>query len=223
MNNAVHLVLLPGLGTDHRLLAPQRRAFPDLQVPAWIQPKSRESLPDYAARLAGQVAVPPGKRLVIGGVSFGGMLALEMARHLRPAMVLLIASCRGPESLRPILRLGRWLLPPATYRAWIAAQWLAGPVMRLRLQTPRPHREALLEMFKQSDPRFMHWTVRAILGWRPTPLEDIPIRHIHGRRDPLIPIGRVQADEIIPRGRHVINLTHAEEVNAFIRRAVQEL
>jgi pimeloyl-ACP methyl ester carboxylesterase len=151
------------------------------------------------------------------------MLALEMVRHLQPAMVLLIASCRGPEGLRPILRLGRWLLPPATYRAWRVAQWLSGPVMRLRLQTPRPHRAALLEMFKQSDPRFMHWTVRAILNWRPTPLEGVPVRHIHGRRDPLIPIGRVRADEIIPQGRHVINLTHAEEVNAFIRRAIDSI
>ena len=52
MNQAFQLVLLPGLGADHRLLEPQRQAFPQLVVPAWIPPQKNESLPEYAARMA---------------------------------------------------------------------------------------------------------------------------------------------------------------------------
>ena len=52
MNTHFQLILLPGLGADHRLLEPQREEFPQLVVPAWIPPRAKESLPDYAARMA---------------------------------------------------------------------------------------------------------------------------------------------------------------------------
>ena len=47
----------------------------------------------------------------------------------------------------------------------------------------------------------------------------VRVFQIHGGRDPLIPARRVEADEIIPDGGHLINVTHAREVNAFIRTA----
>ena len=88
------LILLPGLGADHRLLEPQRAAFPQLVVPPWIPPRKRESLPQYAARMAETVTPSRDVPLILGGVSFGGMLAYEMARYLKPDAVVLIASCR---------------------------------------------------------------------------------------------------------------------------------
>ena len=39
------------------------------------------------------------------------MLAYEMARHLKPDAVVLIASCRTRHGLRPLYRAGRRLLP----------------------------------------------------------------------------------------------------------------
>ncbi|MFZ1934503.1 MAG: thioesterase domain-containing protein, partial [Thermoguttaceae bacterium] len=84
MNSTLQLILLPGLGADHRLLEPQRAAFPQLIVPPWIPPRKHESLPQYAERMAQTVAPPHDVPLVLGGVSFGGMLAYEMARWLKP-------------------------------------------------------------------------------------------------------------------------------------------
>ena len=72
-------------------------------------------------------------------------------------------------------------------------------------------------MFKDADSRFMHWILQAILRWQPTPLDGIPVFHIHGGRDPLDSSARrVKADVVIPNGGHLINVTHADEVNAFI-------
>ena len=36
----MRLVLIPGLGADERLFDAQRKAFPELHVPAWIAPES---------------------------------------------------------------------------------------------------------------------------------------------------------------------------------------
>ena len=76
-------------------------------------------------------------------------------------------------------------------------------------------------MFKESDSRFMHWALQAILRWEPAPLEGVHVFQIHGRRDRLIPASRVEADELIPDGGHLINVTHAREVNRFIRSTLE--
>ena len=217
MTSAFQLILLPGLGADHRLFEPQRRAFPQLIVPPWLPPRRKESLPDYAARMVDTVAPSRDAPLVLGGVSFGGMLAYEMARHLKPDAVVLIASCRTRRGIRPIYRLGGKFLPLLPTAAWNVPKLLAAPAMRLRSRLPADHRELVVEMFREVDSRFMHWVLSAILGWRPTSPKGIPVRQIHGRRDLLIPARRVEADEYVPGGGHMINITHAGEVNSFLR------
>ena len=76
-------------------------------------------------------------------------------------------------------------------------------------------------MFQESDPRLTCWSIGAILGWQPTSPPDVPVFHIHGRRDRMILTARVAADVFIPDGGHLINLTHAAEVNSFIRKVLE--
>jgi pimeloyl-ACP methyl ester carboxylesterase len=191
-------------------------------VPAWIPPIKNESLPKYAARMAEAITPSPDAPLILGGVSLGGMLAYEMARHLKPDAVVLIASCRTRQALRPIFRASRLPLPLIPIQAWSIAKMLSGPVVRIRLGVPPKQKELAIRMFKEMDSRFMHWALQAILRWQPTPLAGIRVLQIHGGRDPLIPARRVNADVIIPEGGHLINVSHAREVNAFVRQASEQ-
>ena len=50
---------------------------------------------------------------------------------------------------------------------------------------------------------------------------EVPIFQIHGRHDHVIPVDRVDADQIIPNGGHLISLTHPTEVNDFLGCAVK--
>ena len=216
MNPAFQLILFPGLGADHRLFEQQRQAFPQLVVPPWIPPHKKESLPNYAARLAETIRPSRDVPLVLGGVSFGGMIAYELARHVKPDALVLIATCRTRRGLRPWYRAARWLLPLMPVQAWEVAKLLSGPVVNLRISVPKARKDLAVQMFKDVDSSFMHWTLQAILNWQPTPLEGIRPLHIHGARDRVLPLRGVQPDEIIPDGGHLINMTHAERVNRFI-------
>lgn len=80
MNSTI--VLLPGLGADQRLFHPQQAAIPNLVIPSWPAPQPQDSLPTFAARLTD--AIPRHESLYLGGSSFGGMVALELAARLRP-------------------------------------------------------------------------------------------------------------------------------------------
>ena len=91
----LNVVFLPGLGADGRLFTSQREVFPDLLTPPWPPPAPDESLPGYAVRLAG--TLPLARPLVLGGCSFGGMVACEMARILKPDALVLMGSVSRPQ------------------------------------------------------------------------------------------------------------------------------
>ena len=130
---------------------------------------------------------------------------------------------RVAESAKVFTRVafpGSSLLPLAPAWAWIASKPFAGPALRIFTGLSASHRELLATMFEQMDSHFMQWVVQAIMRWNPTPLEGIPVFHIHGADDFIIPARKVEADVLIPGGGHMINLSHADDVNAFLRRAL---
>jgi pimeloyl-ACP methyl ester carboxylesterase len=214
----LQLVLLPGLGADCRQWQPQQHAFPGLVVPSWIPPLREDTLPSYAKRLA--ESLPAARSMVLGGSSFGGMVALELARFLSPKAVLLIGSCRSNESLNPVVLFLRPLLRHLP-------RWgirICQPIAPLGVQTFRrlspEFRRLSVKMFQDADPEFMRWAIGAILGWAPTPLTDVPVFHIHGKRDRMIRASKVAADVTLPDAGHLLNLTHPVQVNDFISKAL---
>lgn len=213
------LVLLPGLGTTEGLFAPQRRAFPALEVPPWLEPERAETVPAYGRRMAATLG-PAGSDLVLGGVSFGGMVALEMARHVPARAVVLIASATTGRALTRVAhglaRVGRPLparaLPPPR-PLWPVVAWAFGA-------RTAEDRALVYELIRTSRPGFAKWGLGALLDWDPGGQQPCPVRRIHGLEDRLIGAARVPADMVIPGAGHLINVTHAADVNAFIRAAL---
>src|SRR6185369_180187 len=162
----VRLVMLPGLGADARLFEPLRATFPQLEVPAYISPKRREPLADYAARLA--ATIPPNapddhRPLYLGGSSFGGMVAQELVRYLKPRALFLIGSCQSYRGialrLRTLYRF-RWLTPRLFMRIAVARTPLA---MRMFGAKSRAQRKLLLQMLRETDIVLLHWGIRAAM------------------------------------------------------------
>ncbi len=219
--NRFRLELLPGLGADCRQWAPQELAFPGLLVPRWIPPLRGDTLPTYAARLA--ETVPRQKPLVLGGSSFGGMLACEMARHLQPRALILVGSCRSPKSLNR----GVLLLRPILCRIPCWGVRITKPLVPLAVQAFRDlkpeFRRLCATMFQEADPELVRWGIGAILRWQPRPLAGTPVFQIHGQRDRMIRASTVTADVVVPDGGHVLNLSHALHVNDFIHKVLASL
>ena len=221
MNISPQLVLLPGLGADRRLFRGQEDAFPDLVVPPWISPQAQESLAGYAQRFAETLA--PARPFILGGVSFGGMVAYEMARHLRPEAVLLIGSCRSPKAVGHLFRVFRPILPILPVWFFDLVRACAPWGLRMARGLSPAQWELCVAISRDADPRLIKWGCRAILGWKPGPLPGVRIFQIHGQRDLLISAKRAGADELVPDGGHLICLTHTELVNEFLMRSTKDL
>jgi len=214
---SARLIMLPGMGVDARLFEPQRRVFPNLEVPAWIEPQPRETLTDYARRWARPI--DPGPPFYLGGVSLGGMVAYLAARHLKPRAVFLIATCRSGRAISRAFKVGESIsraLPD-----WVLRR-LRGPAANFvaRLDDCAPqHRRLLHDIAIDCSIPFQRWAGRAMARWAgdgDSGEPGVPVHQIHGGQDRLIPLIPGEPDHVIPDGGHLINLTHADQVNRFI-------
>jgi pimeloyl-ACP methyl ester carboxylesterase len=156
--------------------------------------------------------------VVLGGVSFGGMVASVMARHGRPRALVLIASSSTGRVVggfrRPLARMMSSVPPwPPPRPLWPLLAWAFGA-------SEREHKRVLHGLIARAHMPFVQWGLSAILGWSPPSPPGTPVFHIHGTADRLVPLRRVRPTEVVPGGGHLINVTHAEQVNAFVRRVL---
>lgn len=231
------LILLPGLGADFHLFLPQLKAFEHSIVPAWIEPTSdREPLRLYAARFTEHLRREGlfDKSFVLVGFSFGGQVAMEIARYLLmrrssdghaitiPRGIVLLSACRSRDAVTKKfvrqVKLGN-LVPKPLVRP-IAK--LIAPRFAKANRLDQQQTRWLREMSRTLDPVMLQWGGRATVDWNliaddARAIErEIPILQIHGENDTTIPDTLREADVTIAGGRHLIQWTNAEHVNERI-------
>lgn len=80
------------------------------------------------------------------------------------------------------------------------------------------HVDLFAQMLAATPAEFIRWASNAVFSWRGVAELPMPIYHVHGDRDRLIPVHRVKPDCVIAGAGHLLNLTHANAVNDFIAR-----
>jgi pimeloyl-ACP methyl ester carboxylesterase len=212
------IIMFPGLGADPRLLAPQQAGGLPIESPEWIMPGRGDDLPAYARRICD--ALRPEGDFAIGGVSFGGMVACELAQLCKPKFLLLISSCRSARSLPRFYQCVEWV-----------SRLVPGPVIKRRCEASSrfmarveglDHDQYLLirDMSMGLPVPFLRRVGRMIPKWEGPASFPCPVHHIHGARDRVIPMSRVAPDEVVEEGGHLINMTHPQRVNRFIERVM---
>jgi pimeloyl-ACP methyl ester carboxylesterase len=211
--------MVSGLGADARLFEPQRALPWPITVVRWLEPYRRETLASYGERLAECVSVT--ELYFLGGISMGGMVALEMSRRLRPEAVFLIASARSARAIHPFYRMAAGaisLIPVSLSRL---AKGLAKRISPAARELNQDQQRLCWEMANDTPPRFIRWALRAVASWPGVDLPGAPVYHIHGDRDRIMPIHRVKADHVVRGGGHMINMTHADEVNGYLTEKIR--
>ena len=217
-SETMSLILFSGLAADANVFMPQKLAFPQLIVPAWPKPQSDDTLDSYCDHLAGMIR--PDRDAIMGGASFGGIIALHVAQRLRPSAVILIGSIRSPTELPGWVRSCHRLKPLVPLIPVRLLQACCAPVTSKVARRWFPHLCGLARQFRGSDPIVFKWSLARILDWTTAPDINCPIFHIHGDRDFVLPMRHTKPDAVVNGGGHVISLTHPTEVNAFIHSTI---
>ena len=220
MADEPQLLLLPGLGADGRQYGPQAGLPFRVRVVEWPEPVSQsETLAEYGTRIAKSLGPHP--NAWVGGISLGAMVALETARALRARGVILIGGCTSHRQIATLFKLT--LAAAALLPDWIIHQSLrvTPAAMKLFEQLTPEQRDLMTRMVREHSPRQIRWSCRALSRWDccATPV-NVPIRAIHGADDEVIPLKNVHPDEVVPGGRHLISMSHPEQVNRFLTETV---
>ncbi|HVS97817.1 MAG TPA: alpha/beta hydrolase [Puia sp.] len=206
------IYFIPGMGADHRVFTYVR--LPEGYEPfyiQWIDPLRRESLGDYAARLLQQIDTT--QPFVLAGVSMGGMLCVEIAKLVRPVCTVLISSvpvsAHLPKMYRLAGKLGLDRLVPAALLKFAAI------VKHSLLMYPHRDRRLMRQIIRDTDDRFLYWSLRTILEWKNEWVPQ-PLYHIHGKRDEVLPCRLTTPTHVVKKGGHMIVVSRPETVNAFL-------
>ncbi|MFN8393218.1 MAG: alpha/beta hydrolase [Bacteroidia bacterium] len=211
------LYFIPGVATD-------RRVFAHLDLPGytttyldWVRPRRGESIEEYAARNVERLEGDENPVLI--GYSFGGIVAIEMAKHLPGAIVIIISSIKDYRE-RPIgmwltssLRLHR-LVPTDIGKEFdFAYKWMNDP------QTPHEH--AFIDTMKRDvDPVHTDWAIHQAVSWRHA--HHTPrLYHIHGDQDRIFPIRYIRNCIPVRGGTHLMLLNKGKEISAHIDRILR--
>ena len=214
----MRLFIFPGLGADERLFAYQKKQIPQIVVPTWLKPLEGESLAEYGKRWAQKLDITPED--YIGGMSFGGQLALEMARHKELKGVLLISANRRASEISSVFRLQTRLLntlPEDLVRT--ALKNMAIPRLERDEKLAAEPVQWLREMSESMDYSFFEWSAQAAANWdyEFNSLDfSAPIFQVRGEYDNIISVKHPGEVDTIPEAGHLINYTHPEELNRWI-------
>ncbi|HTN45943.1 MAG TPA: alpha/beta hydrolase [Flavipsychrobacter sp.] len=206
------LYIFSGLGADERIF--QRLDFSD--SPAnfiqWIAPEPDEAIEHYAQRLLAQIKT---ENPVLIGLSFGGMMAVEVAKLIRTERIILISSAKTKAELPPYFQAGSFQLHhiiPATFFK------SSNPISNWLFGADAPADKKLLkQILKDTDPIFLKWAMDKIASWKNHTVPN-NIIHIHGTNDRILPIKYVRCDKTIQNGGHMMVWNRAEELNDLLRK-----
>lgn len=205
------IYMFSGLGADYR-------AFQNLHLQGyklvhvhWISPEKSESMAHYASRIKSQVTSPDP---IIIGLSFGGMIAVEIAKQMPVRKLILISSAKTKEDLAAgnslFFKLKLYKIIPGSLLK--QSNFI---VNNLFGAETKKDKKILAEILQDSDPHFFRWAMDNIVHWNN---ETIPphLMHIHGTADKIIPYSAVKADYSIEGGGHLMVLSHADTISNII-------
>lgn len=206
------IYLISGLGADERVFQKLDLSEFEPVFIEWIIPLVNETIEQYATRLRTQITT---LRPTLLGLSFGGMMAIEIAKQIETEKIILIASAKTkneiPFYFRAAGKLGidKFLPTNILKSANFSTNWFFGASSEFEKQL-------LKQIIIDTDPVFLRWAIEKIALWE-NQIELKNIFHIHGTNDKVLPYRFVRCDEKIEGGGHLMTLDRAAEITEIIR------
>lgn len=206
---------ISGLGADYRSFGFLDLSFCDAHFIQWTAPLPGDTLVSYAEKLFASIN---DEEAIIVGLSFGGMLAVEIAKKHPRTKVIVIASSKTYREIPLYLRVWRHF-PVYKFHSDKTKNYSGGFVLKILGTTGAEQRKVQRQIMSDSDPAFTRWAIHAILSWKNKIVPENVI-HIHGTSDRLLPYRHVNAHYTITNGAHVMIMDKAEELSALLKKLI---
>jgi pimeloyl-ACP methyl ester carboxylesterase len=209
----MNVYLISGLATDARVF--KYISVPDpfqLICLDLIDPINDESLPEYSIRLGKKIHHR--EPFILIGFSFGGIVAIEIAKRFKPAAIIIISSISAAEQLPKYYRVGgnlalHKLIPMSIVKT-------ITKIKRRVVYRKSADKNILVRLADETDSGLLRWSFEAILKWQN---KEIPWNtwHIHGSRDEILPIKFTRPTHVVHNAKHMVTMQKPQEINEILR------
>ncbi|HAO15874.1 MAG TPA: alpha/beta hydrolase [Tenacibaculum sp.] len=210
------IYFVPGLAASSKIF--QYISLPEehfqLFFIEWFLPYSiDESIQDYAKRMSKEIKH---KNAILVGVSFGGVIAQEISKHVSLKKLIIISSIKNNNELPKRLQLAKKTKAYKLFPSNIASNiekyepYFFSGILKKRI--------ALYKTFLSvRDKIYLKWAIFNLLHWKQN--KTLPgILHIHGDHDEVFPIRNIQKAKIIKNGTHIMILDKAKSISNILQK-----
>jgi pimeloyl-ACP methyl ester carboxylesterase len=212
-----HVYCISGLGADERIFCKLKVPGCTFHFVRWLQPENNESITTYAVRLSQQIRHG---QPVLMGVSFGGMMAIELAKILPVDKVVIISSIKCFNELPSWMKIcGRYKFDkflPAKPLHTIRPLKALRPVQNYFLGTESKEEKEIANYFRDHvDPLYLRWSIHQILNWKNDWMPE-RLYHVHGENDHIFPVRRVNPTHVVPKAGHFMVMNKCAEISEIL-------
>ncbi|MEO6327444.1 MAG: alpha/beta hydrolase [Ginsengibacter sp.] len=206
-----HIYCISGLGADERVFSKLAFTGYETHFINWIIPEKNEHINAYVQRLIPQIQH---NNPILIGLSFGGMICIEIAKLIPVEKIILISSIQSYHQIPLWMRIAGKLrlnkiFPMRSFK-------LIEPIENYNLGIKSDEEKKMASLYrKKISPQYSNWAIDNLLNWRNT---HIPknLYHIHGDKDRLFPVKKLRPDYIVNSGGHLMIMNRFDTVNKYI-------
>lgn len=211
-----HIYCISGFGADERVFSRLEFGNNSVHFIRWLIPLQKETIEAYAGRMS--EAIPDAAPILIG-LSFGGIISIEIAKLIKTQQVILISSIKSFHEMPLWMRLAgksklNQFLPVKQYK-------ILEPLQNYNLGIENDDELKLVREYRNRiSQQYTDWSIHQILNWK-NEWQPQNLVHIHGGRDHMFPIKNIKADYIIADGGHFMIMNRSGKINPIIKMILQ--
>ena len=206
---------ISGLGADERVFKKLTLNY-NINTVKWLKPHKKEELKNYIKRLS--VEIDDSQPFVLIGVSFGGIVAIELSKILKPEAVIIISSICNDKEIPIIFK----LIGKTRLLTFLPKQIFKPSSVIANFIFSAENKHLLNQIIKDTDLFFTKWAISQFVNWKNREVVNNLVI-IHGNRDRLIPICKNEQTIQINNGGHFMVVDKADEISEIINDKLNKL
>ncbi len=206
-----HIYCISGFGADERVFSKLDFTGHTFHFIPWLDPFKMENIAAYAKRMSDKIQH---ENPILIGLSFGGIMSIEIAKIINPHKIILISSVKNIREIPLWMKLSAKLkldkiFPLKTFP-------LIEPVENYNLGIENEEELQLVKEYRKNIGQpYTNWATHQIINWK-NKWKPANLLHIHGGKDHIFPIRNIKADYVIEDGGHFMIMNRAEKVNNIL-------
>lgn len=206
--NPMKIFAFSGLGVDERV-------FENLEIEdelvffPWLNYSPKMGLLEFVKQY--KTLLPKDEKFGILGLSFGGLMAVELSKISNPEFTILISTAETYKEIPLVYRFIGWL----KIQNFFPSRFFVPPMLLANYMFSPINGVLLQQILADSSPDFNKWAVNQLLGWRNMDRLSRVFK-IHGTKDRMIPAPNNSETILLNGGSHFMVHNDAQELSRII-------